>query len=159
INVGAGQLGCNIFTGAPLEPMAFYFKFSDKEGITSTHLVDRNRNDTYIFRKDDHEFNAVVGDVNLWWAPREFWDKVKDAGALPLGHLSEQTVKILKAVSPKHNYQYKQCLHVVGIILGDPPMGYENVAEDWILQVHRNTREKMREVLIKLRETTEGKAE
>ncbi|KAF4694161.1 hypothetical protein FOZ60_008964 [Perkinsus olseni] len=139
ISVGAGQLGCNIFTGAPLEPMDFYFKFSDKEGITSTHLIDRNRNDTYIL---------------------EYWDEVKNAGVLPLGRLSEQTDKILKAVAsvPSH-YQFKQCLHVVDVILKDPPVGYETVAEDWILQVHRNTKEKMQEVLIKLRAAHGDKAE
>ncbi|KAF4747835.1 hypothetical protein FOZ63_001792, partial [Perkinsus olseni] len=122
ISVGAGQLGCNIFTGAPLEPMDFYFKFSDKEGITSTHLIDRNRNDTYIFQKNENGFNAAVGDVNLWWAPREYWEEVKNAGVLPLGRLSEQTDKILKAVAsgPSH-YQFKQCLHVVDVILKDPP--------------------------------------
>ncbi|KAF4750592.1 hypothetical protein FOZ62_001536 [Perkinsus olseni] len=143
ISVGAGQLGCNIFTGAPLEPMDFYFKFSDKEGITSTHLIDRNRNDTYIFQKNENGFNAAVGDVNLWWAPREYWEEVKNAGVLPLGRLSEQTDKILKAVAsgPSH-YQFKQCLHVVDVILKDPPVGYETVAEDWILQVHRNTKGK-----------------
>ncbi|KAF4654597.1 hypothetical protein FOZ61_008172, partial [Perkinsus olseni] len=170
IHVSEGTTGCVIKQESPLEKMAFFFKVTPEEGIVRTHLWDTTKGMHYTFDKSLSGFRAEVGpnersqpgSVSYQGKKKagekgKDWAEVESAGVLPFSHLKPETVETMKAHAPK-DFPYiniymatEECLKIAEAIMNDPPQGHEP-GSDWIVQVHREKADAMKDVLDRMNE-------
>ncbi|KAF4687833.1 hypothetical protein FOZ60_003450 [Perkinsus olseni] len=167
---GEEMSGCRIRQKAPLEPMEFVVKMNWKDEksrpeppgeVWFTSLKDLNNKREYKFEKILTRFDGKVGDVSLFFGDESDWTEMRDAGLLPLEHLSSKTLEILKKNAAEGSWYYigtEPCVRIVDAIINDPPPGYEKYkgSSEWILKFHRVRADEM---IRKLKERIQIQAE
>ncbi|KAF4687835.1 hypothetical protein FOZ60_003453 [Perkinsus olseni] len=143
--------GCRIRNYAPLEPMEFTIKMNWKDEetrpgppgeVSYTFLKDLNNERKYKFEKKWRHYELYRGAMKRYFIDDEDWEEMRDAGLLPLGHLSSETLKILEENAARLSYypiDVVGCARIVEAIINDPPPGYEKYkgSSEWILKFHR----------------------
>ncbi|KAF4745620.1 hypothetical protein FOZ63_018340 [Perkinsus olseni] len=134
------------FDAQPPENEISYFRFTDFT-TNMDYSFDRNyydsRTQTRRFKGQDR---PLVGDKQNWYA-------LKEAGLLPLGHLSPSTIEIIKTTMPptRNVPSQESCITMALAILNDPPQGYGGEEDTWLPRFHREKTAMMQSALVGLR--------